>query len=373
MSSSPCVSVVMPVFNGERYLDEAVRSILDQTFSDFEFIIIDDGSTDRTSAILKSYTDVRIKVVGQRHQGLIVSLNQGLAIARGEYVARMDSDDIAIAHRLERQVAFLTTHRGTGILGTACRIIDATARDLGLRQWPINDLEIRWTSLFSSPFGHPTVILRRDILTKHGLEYADVFHMVEDYDLWIRALNHTRGANLDEPLLKYRVHGDRVTSKFRDQQLRNHDVVALRAIREQLPEFVITPEQVSQLRELFVGGSGPSRDLQAHRATLAATYLDLLDAFVSHHPGEPGLQGLQRQEALNVARLVFRWPLQAGCVRIGRRLMAMHPGLPWSYSVHLWNAACRRLRPRTPNLALLRRGWGQSGDRQNNRAVQQRL
>jgi len=217
------------------------------------------------------------------------------------------------------------------------------------------------------------VILRRDILTKHGLEYADVFHTVEDYDLWIRALNHTRGANLDEPLLKYRVHGDRVTNKFREVQLRNHDIVALRTMQEQLPDFAIPSEQVSQLRELFVGGSGPSRDLQAHRATLAATYLDLLDAFVSHHPEEPGLQGLQCQEALKVARLVFRWPLQPGCVRIGRRLMAMHPGLPWSYSVHLWNAVCRRLRPRTLKSAPLRCGWGQSGDRQNNRAVRQRL
>jgi len=373
MSSSPCVSVVMPVFNGERYLKEAVEGILNQTFGDFEFIIINDGSTDRTSAILKSYTDVRIKVVDQRHQGLVASLNQGLAIARGEYVARMDSDDIAIAHRLERQVAFLRTHRGTGILGTACRIIDANARDLGLRQWPINDLEIRWVSLLSSPFGHPTVMINRDLLSRNGLKYEKDLQGVEDYGLWTRVLNYTCGGNLAEPLMRYRVHEDSVTSKYREVQLKNHDAIVLRSIGEQLPEFAIAPEQVSQLRELFVGGSGPSRDLQAHRATLAATYLDLLDAFVSHHPEEPGLQGLQRQEALKVARLVFRWPLQPGYVRIGRRLMGMHPGLPWSYSVHLWNAVCRRLRPRTLNSVPLRCGWGQSGDSQNNRAVRQRL
>ena len=344
MSSSACVSVVMPVFNGERYLKEAVEGILNQTFGDFEFIIINDGSTDNTRGILESYADARIKLVEQEHQGLIASLNRGLAIAGGEYVARMDSDDIAAPERFEKQVAFLRTHPKIGILGTACRIIDDNGRDLGVRRWPISDLEIRWTSLFSSPFGHPTVILRRDILTKHGLEYADVFHMVEDYDLWIRALNHTRGANLDEPLLKYRVHGDRVTSKFRDQQLRNHDAVALRAIREQLPEFVITPEQVSQFRGLFVGVSEPMPGLDALRVRLAEMYLDMLRAFMNRFPEKPGLDALKRQEALKVARLVFRFPLQPGWRRVVRRLIVMDHGLPWSFSADVWKEAGRRLR-----------------------------
>jgi hypothetical protein len=373
MSASPCVSVVMPVFNGERYLEEAVRSILDQTFSDFEFIIIDDGSTDRTRAILKSYTDGRIKVVDQRHRGIIASLNQGLAIARGQYVARMDSDDIAMPDRLDKQVAFLRANPEIGILGTACQLIDAHGRVLALRQWPLDDLGIHWASLLSSPFGHPTVMLYREILIKNGLKYTEAFQMVEDYDLWARALNYTRGRNLREPLLQYRVHDDHITSKFREVQLRNHDLVALCAIREQLPDFAITSEQVSQLREMFVGGSEPSRDLQARRAALARTYLDLLNAFVNHHPGEPGLEALQCEEALKVARLVFRWPLQPGSVRIGRRLMAMYPGLPWSFSGHLWSAVYRRLRPRALNSAPLQGGCGQSGDHQNNHVVQQRL
>jgi hypothetical protein len=363
----------MPVFNGERFLKDAVRSILDQTFSDFEFIIINDGSTDSTQAILQSHTDARIKLVNQPHQGLIASLNQGLAIAGGKYLARMDSDDIALPDRLSKQLTFLGAHPEIGILGTACQMIDAQGAVLGLGQWPIDDLGIRWASLLSSPFGHPTVIIRRDILVKNGLKYAEAFERVEDYDLWTRMLNYTRGGNLREPLLQYRVHEDRVTSKFREVQLKNHDTVALRSIRELLPECYIQADQVSQLRALFVGGSGPSRDPQARRATLVGTYLDLLNAFVSRHPRGPGLEALQREEALRVARLVFRWPLQPGCVRIGRRLMAMHPGLPWSFSGHLWNAVCRRLWPRTLNSARLHGGCGQSGDRQNNHAVQQRL
>lgn len=346
MSAPPRVSVIMPVFNGERYLDEAVRSILDQTFSDFEFIIIDDGSTDRTSAILKSYTDVRIKVVDQRHQGLVASLNQGLAIARGGYVARMDGDDIAFPHRLEKQVTFLRTHPGTGILGTACRLIDANGRDLGFRQWPINDLEIRWVSLLSSPFGHPTVMICRDILSRNGLKYEEAFQGVEDYGFWTRVLNYTCGWNLGEPLLRYRMHEDSVTSKYREVQLKNHDAIVLRSIGEQLPEFAITPEQVSQLRGLFVGVSQPMPGLDALRVRLAEMYLDMLRAFMNRFPEKPGLDALKRQEALKVARLVFRFPLQPGWRRVVRRLIAMDHGLPWSFSADVWKVAGRRLRSR---------------------------
>lgn len=346
MSASPCVSVVMPVYNGERYLKEAVESVLNQTLSDFEFIIINDGSTDNTCAILKSFTDGRGNLIDQEHQGLIASLNRGLAIARGEYVARMDSDDIALPDRLEKQVAFLRAHPEIGILGTACRLIDEGGLDLGVMRWPIHDLEIRWTSLLSSPFGHPTVMVRRDILMRDGLKYDEAFQRVEDYRLWTRVLSHTRGGNLDEPLLRYRVHPDRVTSKFREEQLRNHDTVALRTIGEQLPELAITPAQVSQLRGLLVGGGESMPGLDARRVTLAEIYLDIFAAFANRHPGELGLERLQRLETLKVARLVLRWPLQRGWMRVVRRLINMEPGLPWSFSGYLWHAASHRLRCR---------------------------
>jgi glycosyltransferase involved in cell wall biosynthesis len=374
MSEQPVVTVLMSAFNDAAFLSEAVESILRQTFGNFEFLVIDDGSTDGSARLLAAVRDPRMRVVrNEEHLGLTRSLKTGVELARGQYIARMDADDVALPERLEKQVALLMKRPEIGILGSACYIIDQVGREVGLLQMPEDDLQIHWTSLLANPFAHPTIMFRRDVLISRNLNYDEAFQTTQDYDLWMRMLRYTCGANLGEPLMRYRTHGDRVTNKFREVQLRNHDIVALRTMQEQLPDFAIPSEQVSQLRELFVGGSGPSRDLQAHRATLAATYLDLLDAFVSHHPEEPGLQGLQRQEALKVARLVFRWPLQPGCVRIGRRLMAMHPGLPWSYSVHLWNAVCRRLRPRTLNSAPLRCGWGQSGDRQNNRTIQQRL
>ena len=374
MSEQPVVTVLMSAFNDAAFLPEAVDSILRQTFGNFEFLVIDDGSTDGSARLVAAVRDPRMRVVrNEEHLGLTRSLKVGVELARGQYIARMDADDVALPERLEKQVALLMKRSEIGVLGSACYIIDQIGREVGLLQMPEDDLQIRWTSLLANPFAHPTIMFRRDVLISRNLNYDEAFPTTQDYDLWMRMLRYTCGANLGEPLMRYRTHGDRVTSKFREVQLRNHDIVALRTIKEQLPDFAIPSEQVSQLRELFVGGSGPSRNQQVHRAMLAATYLDLLNAFVSRHPGEPRLQGLRRQEALKVARLVFRWPLQPGCVRIGRRLMAMHPGLPWSYSVHLWNAACRRLRPRTLDSAPLRCGWGQSGDRQNNRAVQQRL
>lgn len=344
MNRSPFVSVIMPVYNGERYLHEAVESICNQTFRDFEFIIINDGSIDGTWVNLSKYIDPRLILVDQDHHGLISALNRGLTIARGEYIARMDSDDIAAPDRLEKQAAFLSTHPEVGILGTACRLFDANGGDLGLRQWPVRDLEIRWASLLTSPFAHPTVMIRRDILIQKGLEYDPDFQAVEDYDLWTRILRYTFGANLSEPLMLYRVHGDRVTSKYRELQLKNHDGVALRSIQEQLPEFVITPEQVSDLRRLFVGGSESISALDGRRPVLAEIYLDMFDAFISRYAGGPSFKALKRQEALKVARVILQRPRMFGWMRLLTRLVNMHPGLPWSLLRYLVASVHRRLR-----------------------------
>lgn len=338
----------MPVYNCERFLREAVESILSQTFCDFEFIIVNDGSTDSTSAILKNYTDMRVTLVDRKHQGLVASLNQGLALAWGEYVAIMHGDDVALPTRLERQVGFLCQHLEVGILGTACRLIHVDGWDIGLQSWPVSDLDIRWTSLLASPFGHPTVMMRRRVVVESGLNYSESFG-AEDYDLWTRLLNYTRGANLREPLLKYRVHSESRTGKHRQIQLEEHDAIALRTIREQLPEFAISAEQVSQLRALFVGGREftPVSDLQ--RVAMANLYLDMFENFISRHRGEPGLKALQRQETLRVARLVLRPPLQPGWMRIVGRLLTMAPSLP------LLKVVGRRLGRHALNVLV--RGW----------------
>jgi hypothetical protein len=347
MSEQPAVTVLMSAFNGAAFLSEAVESILRQTFRNFEFLIIDDASTDGSAKILAAVRDPRVRVVrNDTHLGLTRSLRLGIELARGQYVARMDADDLALPERLEKQVAYLTMCPDVGIVGSACCVIDQSGCEVGLLRMPEDDLQIRWASLMVNPFAHPTVMLRRDVLIREHLNYDETFHTTQDYELWTRVLSVTRGANLREPLVQYRTHGARVTSTRREVQLRNHDTVALRTIRAQLPEFAITSEQVRHLRGLFVGGGEAMPELDARRVALAETYLDMLDAFMAHHARGPAVQTLRRQEAVKVSRLIVRFPLQPGWRHVAKRLIAMDRLLPWSLSAEVWKAACGRLRRR---------------------------
>ena len=343
MSERPRVSVLMTVYNGERYLKEAVDSILDQTFTDFEFIIVDDGSTDGTAELLAAERDSRIRVWRSAENiGRPRALNVGLELADGAYLALLDSDDVALPHRLERQVSFLDEHRQIGILGSPCLQMDAIGRVLSVLEVPTTNLQIRWKSLLAMPFANPTVMMRPDVLARSGLKYDEGLQLAQDYDLLTRALNHTQGANLDEPLVLRRVHGGSISGKRRGLQQRNSDMIALRTIREQLPGFAITSQQVSRLRALFSGEGKLPPDLDAKRPVLAQLYLDLLEAFAELHPGEPELKALRHHQAMRAAHRVLRLPLRPGWLAVVRRVMTI-PGLPRFALLHLPTLVCRRL------------------------------
>lgn len=217
--ATPIVSVVMSVFNGERFLREAVESILQQSLRDFEFIIIDDGSTDQSAAILHSYQthDLRVKVCRKEHSGLIESLNQGCRLAQSGYIARMDADDIAHQDRLERQVAFMDAHPEIGVLGGAVEWIDASGNSLGTHRYPAEDPQIKATLLEGSALWHPTVLLRREAFVVAG-GYRSIVVDAEDYDLWLRIADRFQLANLEAVLLKYRIHPSQVSIRKTAQQ-----------------------------------------------------------------------------------------------------------------------------------------------------------
>jgi hypothetical protein len=209
----PTVSVVMSVFNGERYLAEAVESILGQSFDDFEFIVINDGSTDHSGAILESYLkkDSRLVVYHQDNRGLVEALNRGCAIARGKYIARTDADDIAIGDRLMRQVDYMKKHPEIGVLGGAVEIIDPTGKALETHVNPIKDKDIKLALLRGDcPFWHPSVLMRTDVFVATG-GYRKIVIGAEDYDLWLRIGEHHQLANLEVVVLKYRLHPGQVT------------------------------------------------------------------------------------------------------------------------------------------------------------------
>ncbi len=207
----PIVSVVLPVYNGEKFLREAIESILCQTFGDFEFIIIDDGSRDGTISIIQSHHDKRIRLFqNATNLGIIHTLNNGLAEAQGKYICRMDADDIAEPERLREQVHFLEANPRIAMAGSNVRTIDESGTVMGIEQYPQTNEEIRKAMFVHNPFAHSTVMIRRDVLDVMG-QYDHRFLHNEDYDLWLRIASRYEVANMAQPLLKRRLHGESIT------------------------------------------------------------------------------------------------------------------------------------------------------------------
>jgi len=210
----------MAVYNERPYLGEAVRSILNQTYGDFEFIIVNDGSTDGSKEVLERVTeqDDRVLLFHQENRGLIPSLNRALHEAQGAYVARMDGDDISRPKRLEKQVRFLDSSPEIGIVGTRVDQMDAEGESNGEWNLPTDPDLVAWQLLFHNCLCHPSVMMRRSLLEELG-GYASWAAHAEDYELWTRAIFESRLANLPEKLHRLRRHGDSITDTKRAEQL----------------------------------------------------------------------------------------------------------------------------------------------------------
>ncbi len=212
--SNPKVTVLMPVYNSKLFLDEAISSILEQTFKDFEFIIIDDGSTDSSPEIIKKWSekDNRIRLYSQSNQGIVHALNSGIRHARGKYIARMDADDIALPGRLDKQYHFLEEHSSVGVIASRVRIVDEHGKDLG-DIWPedkcLSYEQILQQLPISNCIAHPSVMASTKLLRRYG--YRNQLH-AEDADLWLRMLSDgVVIEKLPQKLLKYRVHPKSIT------------------------------------------------------------------------------------------------------------------------------------------------------------------
>lgn len=222
----PKVTVIMPVYNGEKYLNEAIDSILGQTFKDFEFLIINDGSTDKTGEILESYNDPRIKIIdNEKNIGLTKSLNKGLKLARGEYIARQDADDISMTERLEKEVLFLDHNKNIALVGTYYYMINEKGKILNTAKLLTNSEEIKIGLLKGNRFGHGSVMFRGECVKEVGY-YREELGPVEDYDLWLRISDRYDIANIPEPLYKWRININSVSVKEKSLQ----DKYALLAI-----------------------------------------------------------------------------------------------------------------------------------------------
>ncbi len=218
--SSPLVSVLMPVRNAAVFLPEALQSVLSQTYTNLEILIIDDGSTDRGMQRIAAVEDPRIRILGdERQRGITARLNQGLEAATGKYIARMDADDLCAPERLERQVRRMETDPLIDVLGTAAAYIDEQGEVVGApRPAPNDDRCIKWRMLTSNCIIHPSVMLRGSVVKEY--RYSEDCAYAQDYDLWLRlAVKGFRFANLPEVLLLQRRHSTTVSVLRRKEQI----------------------------------------------------------------------------------------------------------------------------------------------------------
>jgi len=322
--TSPALSVAMSVYNGERFLAEAIESVLAQTFTDFEFLILDDGSRDATKAIVERYAarDPRIRLIARENRGLISSLNQLLAEARAPIVARMDADDVCMPERFEHQLDFLTANPDHDVLGTWTYEIDERGNkwmggDAAELKHPLtHEAFLRSIEENGPLLCHSTVMYRRDTVMAAG-GYHAAFRHCEDLDLWLRLASRTRVSNLPEYLLSYRRYDDQVSSRHATEQQIGAAIARLawrerQAGRPDPTEHLERLPAIDQLDQLF-GREGVGRQVLAKvapgllhsREALSDNGFDLIIRYLS----EGGLRdGMWR----TVARLMrFGEPLRA--------------------------------------------------------------
>jgi len=249
---SPIVSVLMPVYNCEAFIESAVKSILNQSFKEFELLLIDDCSTDATVDIVSKISDTRIKLIQKsENSGYTNSLNQGLNLAKGIYIARMDGDDISHPKRFEKQIQFLEQNTDYVLCGSNYKIID-TETIITLPEF--ND-DIRLTLLSYCCLAHPSVMFRKSIIDNNSLQYDKNKEPAEDYDLWSTLIKYGKILNIQEPLLDYRVHQNQVSQLRITRQISSSKETKLKLISYVYNSFthdelVVLDKCISTYREI---------------------------------------------------------------------------------------------------------------------------
>lgn len=268
------LSVLLCAHNAEKFIQKAIDSILTQTYSDFEFVIVLDAPTDRTAEIVEAYSDPRLKLVyNSVNCGLTRSLNIGLSHCSGDWIARQDADDISLPYRLEKQMAYLSKNPECALLGSSTFLIGENEKNLGVHSVPTVKEDIQWQMLFDNAFVHTSVVFKASVVRELG-GYNEFFKRTQDFDLWVRLVAKYQASNLLEPLVKYRHHPESISSKqsensnyYGDKIIEEHAKIlglpsgwgkALATIRhaqykkEDLPELWKALEILPQLTSPFI-------------------------------------------------------------------------------------------------------------------------
>jgi glycosyltransferase involved in cell wall biosynthesis len=304
----PKVSVIIPAYQSALFLPQSINSVLDQSFKDFELIVVDDGSTDNTRQVLSHYSEF-IQVYFQENQGPSSARNRGIQLSQGEYLAFLDADDIALPERLSTQVRFLDENPDVGIVGSCARLTDIADHDLGIMSVPTSNIDIRWTSLLLNPFIQSTLMVRRNLLINFQLAYNPKYSFAEDYELWSRVLYYTRAANLSIPYTAYRVRTDSVTVIVNQNKIENHSQISYRTIKELFPTLTIPYEQVKQLCSFMLLDPSSYGRLRRIRTPMVELYFCLWESFLRQNRDNQEIEALQKKViAKGIRLLLFPYP-----------------------------------------------------------------
>lgn len=246
----PSVTVLMSVYNGEAFLRDAIQSILWQTFTDFEFLIINDGSIDGSKDILVSQEDRRVVVYHQPNMGLVESLNRGLALAKGNYIARMDADDVSLPDRLERQVRVLEDNQNILLVGSFWHLIDASGRIMGSQTPHVDPVYRRWRLTFQNNYIHGGVMFRKTDILKAGA-YKKEFPYAEDYELWLRVSTAANSVVIPAPLYQYRRGHGSVSVSTRHYELQTSVAASISDLYIQQYNPTISNAVCAELRSIY--------------------------------------------------------------------------------------------------------------------------
>lgn len=253
---SPIISVLLPVYNGEKFLKEAIDSVLCQSFTSFELLIIDDGSTDDSCNIVLGYHDSRIRFLrNEKNIGLINTLNKGLEIAKGNYLARIDADDYMHPTRLEQQVHFLDANKDYVLVGSSVQLVrDGIEIEGDILKYYSDHDDIVFSMSFYCPFIHPSIMLRMGIVRERQLKFDLGYLHAEDYEFWTRIVRYGKVYNLDENLTYYRVHSNQISNVHLDLQKKQMKKIQVKFLNENLLNF----NEQEKLCLFFIENSYPS-------------------------------------------------------------------------------------------------------------------
>jgi glycosyltransferase involved in cell wall biosynthesis len=326
---APRVSVLMTVFNAGAYLRPAIVSLLAQSYKDFELIIVDDGSTDGSVSVADGFADSRIRLIrNATNRGQNACLNQGLALARGEFVARQDADDLSHPDRLETQTQFLGDHPEIALLGANAEEIDGNGRPLGRTDMPRDSMAIRWGNLFFNSFIHSAVIFRTQVIRGEFGGYDESF-WCQDYALFSRVARQHAVANLEDTLISLRVHPESMMRSPTSRLEVETDRILRENLAAEFPGRGFSEEEIgviAEFRHHLTPGTFPS---------FRALFEELRAEFIRHHPEARESREFLRAEALQFSRIGYNLlerdrfealAAYAHCVRLWPRALVE---LPW--------------------------------------------